>query len=108
MDGPNDPTMKMISLPSSQTLDLLVSTTFKDQQQFKRLSDESNLLITEYSYDSAGKVTGRLNGNGTSTDYAYDAAGQVTTITHRAPDDSINSRYQFTYDSFGRRLFADL
>jgi RHS repeat-associated protein len=41
--------------------------------------------------------------NGVYTTYSYDAVGQVLTLVNRAPDDSVLSRFEYTYDARGLR-----
>ena len=42
-------------------------------------------------------------GNGTYTTYDYDADGQILHLINFAPDGTILSRFDYTYDSRGRR-----
>src|SRR5262249_32315566 len=41
--------------------------------------------------------------NSTYTTYTYDAAGQILSLANYAPDGSVNSRFDYTYDDLGRR-----
>jgi RHS repeat-associated protein len=69
-----------------------------------KLTDGASQLIVDYDYDA---VTGRLqketNGNGTYTTYQYDAAGQVTKLGNYAPNGSLTSQFEYTYDDLGQR-----
>ena len=42
-------------------------------------------------------------GNGVYTTYDYDAAGQLLHLVNYTPMDSVLSRFDYTYDSRGRR-----
>src|SRR5439155_7127479 len=42
-------------------------------------------------------------GNGTYTLYGYDAQGRQTSIVNYAPNDTVNSKFLYTYDAAGRR-----
>ncbi len=68
-----------------------------------QLRDTDNTLIVEYLYDTAGRLSRKNNGNNTYTVYSYDVAGQVLSIYNRAPNDSLNSSFVYTYDVLGRR-----
>ncbi|MBX7105905.1 MAG: hypothetical protein K1X57_17610 [Gemmataceae bacterium] len=70
------------------------------------LRDAINALIITYTYDAAGRLSREDKGNGTYSIYTYDAAGRVATITHYAPDGTVNSRFEYSYDILGRRTSA--
>ena len=72
----------------------------------ERLFDGANAPIVRYTYDSAGRLSREDKGNGSFTVYGYDVAGRVVSITHRAPDNSINAAFGYTYDVAGRRVAA--
>ena len=65
--------------------------------------DESGLTIVDYGYDAAGRIVRKELGNGVYTTYEYDAAGQLLHLINSASDDSILSRFDYTYDSRGLR-----
>jgi RHS repeat-associated protein len=67
------------------------------------LTDESGGLIVNYSYDAAGRPAREDRGNGTYTTYEYDADGELLHLVHYAPDNSVQSRFDYTYDSLGRQ-----
>ncbi|MHB9065961.1 MAG: RHS repeat-associated core domain-containing protein [Pirellulaceae bacterium] len=68
-----------------------------------KLRDGSDNVLVEYLYDPAGRVQRVNKGNVTYTTYDYDAAGQLLHLVNYAPDNSVNSRFDYTYDSRGRR-----
>ena len=68
------------------------------------LTDETGSEIVHYSYDPAGRLARKDLGNGVYTTYQYDAAGQLLHLLNYAPDGSILSRFDYTYDSRGRRI----
>ncbi|MBE9080511.1 hypothetical protein IQ241_25055, partial [Romeria aff. gracilis LEGE 07310] len=69
-----------------------------------QLTDGGGKLIVDYDYHSAtGRLAKETNGNGTYTAYSYDLAGQLTSLVNSRADDTVNSRFDYTYDSLGRR-----
>ncbi|HEY1378789.1 MAG TPA: RHS repeat-associated core domain-containing protein [Gemmataceae bacterium] len=67
------------------------------------LRDGAGALIAHYHYDPAGRLDHEDKGNGTSTEYQHDAAGQLEHLINRAPDGTVNSRFDYVYDALGRR-----
>ena len=67
-------------------------------------TDETGASIIVYSYDAAGQLQREDKGNGTYTTYEYDAAGNVLHLINHAPNGLVNSRFDYTYDSRGRRM----
>lgn len=70
------------------------------------LTDSNGNSIIDYIYDDVGRLIREDNGNGTYTTYAYDDAGQLSSLINYAPDDSINSRYDYSYDELGQQIGA--
>jgi RHS repeat-associated protein len=68
-----------------------------------KLRDATNAVLVEYLYDPAGRLLRINKGNGTYTTYGYDAAGQILHLFNYAPGGGVNSRFDYTYDSRGRR-----
>jgi RHS repeat-associated protein len=68
------------------------------------LTDDSGAAIVTYTYDAAGNLLRKDMGNGTYTSYAYDLAGQLLHLVNHAPDGTVNSRFDYTYDELGHRL----
>ena len=68
-----------------------------------QLTDGSSVVITSYTYDAAGQLSRKDNANGSITTYAYDAAGHTTEVVNHASASSINSSFQYTYNSNGQR-----
>jgi RHS repeat-associated protein len=67
------------------------------------LTDAGGASIVMYTYDAVGRLSREDKGNGTYTIYTYDAAGEVLSLVNYAPDGSVNSRFDYTYDDLGRR-----
>jgi len=42
-----------------------------------------------------------VNGNGTFTTYTYDADGEILFVVNRAPGDTVNSSFTYTYNNLG-------
>ncbi|MBF2020496.1 MAG: VWD domain-containing protein [Hydrococcus sp. C42_A2020_068] len=70
------------------------------------LTDGNGNSIVDYTYDNVGRLVREDNGNGTYTTYAYDDAGQLSSLVNYAPDDSINSRYDYSYNELGQQIGA--
>ena len=83
-----------------------VNYSYDSAGRLASLSDGDDNSIVGYSYDDVGRLTREDNGNGTYTTYTYDAAGQLTSLVNFAPDDSINSRYDYSYDELGQQIGA--
>jgi RHS repeat-associated protein len=71
--------------------------------RLSELTDGSGNRIIAYSYDATGQLAREDNGNGTYTTYTYDAAGQALNIVNFMASGAVNSRYDYAYDSLGRR-----
>jgi RHS repeat-associated protein len=62
---------------------------------------QGNAIVT-YTYDIVGRLARDDNGNGTYTTYDYDLAGQLLRLVNYAPDGTVNSRFDYTYDDLGQ------
>ncbi len=77
---------------------------YDDEGRLSEVTDGTGALIVKYTYDPAGDVVRKDNGNGTFTAYGLDADGNVLTIVNHGADGSVNSEYDYTYDSLGHVL----
>jgi len=68
------------------------------------LTDGSGDLIVRYSYDQVGRLSREDHGNGTYVTDQYDAAGDLLHLVNFAPDGTVNSRFDYTYNSLGQRI----
>jgi RHS repeat-associated protein len=68
------------------------------------MTDETSAEIVRYQYDTLGRVARKTLGNGVYTTYEYDAAGQLLHLVNLKSDNSVLSRFDYTYDSRGRRM----
>ena len=68
-----------------------------------RLTDASEALIVDYEYDAVGRLAREDKGNGTYSTYDYFSTGELQSLIHYAPDDSVNARFDYTYDALGRQ-----
>jgi RHS repeat-associated protein len=71
--------------------------------RLKQLTDKTGANIITYTYDNIGQLAREDNGNGTYTTYSYDSAGQTLSIVNFKADNTVNSRFDYTYDNLGRR-----
>jgi RHS repeat-associated protein len=71
--------------------------------RFWRVRGAGNDVIAEYLYNATGRLQRINKGNGTYTTYTYDAAGQLLHLVNHAPDGSVNSRFDYGYDTRSRR-----
>ncbi|WP_026733597.1 RHS repeat-associated core domain-containing protein [Fischerella sp. PCC 9605] len=81
-----------------------VNYTYDDAGRLASLTDGEDNLIVSYTYDDVGRLVREDKGNGTYTTYAYDPASQLTSLVNYAPDESINSRFDYSYDKLGRQV----
>ncbi|HEY4233761.1 MAG TPA: RHS repeat-associated core domain-containing protein, partial [Lacipirellulaceae bacterium] len=81
-----------------------VNFSYNAQGNLSTLTDGSSNLIVHYTYDAAGRLSREDHGNGTYVTYSYDAAGDLLDLVNYAPDGSVNSRFDYSYDSLGRRI----
>lgn len=72
--------------------------------RLQSLTDETAFEIVRYEYDLAGRMSRKTLGNGVYTTYAYDAAGQLLDLFNHQTNGAVLSRFQYTYDSRGRRV----
>ncbi|MEZ6131916.1 MAG: cadherin domain-containing protein [Planctomycetaceae bacterium] len=72
-----------------------------------RLRDADDVLLVTYLYDEAGRLSRIEKGNGTFTTYEYDAAGNILSLKNWRNETELNSRFDYTYDSRGRRITMD-
>ncbi|HZQ46885.1 MAG TPA: RHS repeat-associated core domain-containing protein, partial [Verrucomicrobiae bacterium] len=68
------------------------------------LSNNLNGLLVQYSYDAAGRLALETKGNGAVTTYAYDNAGRIQAMTNFAPNVTVQSFFNYNYDSKGNRI----
>lgn len=81
----------------------IVNYAYDVRSRLSDVTDVNLALIAHYDYDDRGFITQKTLGNGTYATYAYDGLGRLESLVNRAPDDSINSRFDYTYDANGRR-----
>jgi len=75
--------------------------------RLESLTDENGSEVVHYTYDAVGRMERQTLTNGIYTTYAYDAAGQMISLVNYNVDGSILSRFDYTYDSRGRRISMD-
>ncbi|MFA6133899.1 MAG: CARDB domain-containing protein [Phycisphaerae bacterium] len=89
---------------SMTTFDGFVTNYHYDSAgRLSSLTDGTGATIDMYTYDAVGRLVREDKGNGTYTTYQYDAAGQLLHLVNCASNGSVNSRFDYTYDSLGRR-----
>lgn len=71
----------------------------------KLLSDDAQEKIILYSYDEAGRLTGKQFPGGNRTDYSYNGAGKIKEILHTGAD--FTERYHYDYDVMGNKVLAE-
>ncbi|MGO9917226.1 MAG: Ig-like domain repeat protein, partial [Isosphaeraceae bacterium] len=104
---PNDMSLTFTYNAAGQRTSVVDQTGFTvnyDYDTIGRLSelaDGSGNPIVTYTYDAAGRVSGKTNGNGTYTTYQYDADGNVLDLINYAPGGTVDSRFDYTYNSLG-------
>lgn len=76
---------------------------YDDAGRLERMTDETGAELVHYAHDAVGRLARKTVGNGVYTDYEYDDAGQLVSLVNRAPDETLISRFDYTYDRRGRR-----
>lgn len=71
----------------------------------KLLSDDAQEKTILYSYDEAGRLTGKQFPGGNRTDYSYNGAGKIKEILHTGAD--FTERYHYDYDVMGNKVLAE-
>ena len=71
--------------------------------RLQSMTNELNAQVVNYQYDNAGRIVTKTVGNGMFTTYQYDPAGQLLGLTNRLANSTVISRFNYTYDSRGRR-----
>jgi RHS repeat-associated protein len=71
--------------------------------RLESMTDETGAELVHYTYDSVGRLQSKDLGNGVYTTYEYDDAGQLRHLVNRKSDGTVLSRFDYTYDSRGRR-----
>ncbi len=69
-----------------------------------RLRDATDAILVTYNYDASGRLAQVDKGNGTFTTYEYDSAGQLLSLKNWRNATTLNSKFDYTYDSRGRRI----
>lgn len=77
---------------------------YDDANRLVRIADAGDNTLVAYAYDAAGRCLRRTLGNGTYTTYSYDDVNRLTRLTNNAPDDSVQSRFDYAYNDAGMRL----
>ena len=72
------------------------------QGRLSALTDGSGATIVSYSYNPVDLLSREDHGNGTYTTYQYDADGSLIHEVNHAPDGSVNSQLDDTYNADGK------
>jgi RHS repeat-associated protein len=89
---------------STDQLGHVVNYHYDALNRLERLTDAADAETVRYSYDPAGRLAGVEFANGVYTTYEYDLAGRVLHLVNYAHDDSVLSRFDYTYDAVGERV----
>jgi YD repeat-containing protein len=79
----------------------MVIYIYDDTGMLAGLQDAAGKPIVSYTYDSVGRLARKDLGNGTYSTLDYDLAGNVLHLVNHAPDGSVSSRFDYTYDVLG-------
>jgi RHS repeat-associated protein len=75
--------------------------------RLESMNDENGKRVVLYTYNAAGHLARKEVGNGMYTTYACDPAGQVLHLVNTLSNNTVISRFDYTYDSRGRRTSMD-
>ncbi|HXR47355.1 MAG TPA: RHS repeat-associated core domain-containing protein [Candidatus Limnocylindrales bacterium] len=75
--------------------------------RLQSMTNELNALVVLYDYDPAGRIARKTVGNGMFTTHQYDPTGQLLKLTNSLANDTVISRFNYSYDSRGRRSSMD-
>ncbi len=67
-----------------------------------KVLDAANNPLATYTYDAMSRVVRQDNANDTYTTIAYDANGNILHLINFAPDNSVNSRSDYSYNLLGQ------
>ena len=76
----------------------IVNYSYDSLGRLKQLTDTSGANVVLYSYNNLGQLAREDKGNGTYTTYQYDANGNVLHLINFAPNGSVNSRFDYSYN----------
>jgi RHS repeat-associated protein len=71
--------------------------------RLSQLTSAIGSLIASYTYDGDGRLSQKNLGNGAYSTYVYDAAGHVLHLINYSAQGVVNSRFDYTYDTNGRK-----
>jgi RHS repeat-associated protein len=71
--------------------------------RLNQMTDGNGLLIVDYDYDVAGRLSRKTLGNDVYSTFEYDNAGRLAHLINYAPNDSVLSRFDCTYNASGQR-----
>ena len=77
---------------------------YDDAGRLERVSDGTGRELVRYWFDPAGRVSAEAKGNGTRSTFERDPVGRIARVVHFAPDDSVSSWLEYTYDAAGRPI----
>ncbi|MCP3870851.1 MAG: RHS repeat protein, partial [Gammaproteobacteria bacterium] len=109
MTDPDGRWLKYTYNPAGQRASMLnqlghrLDYTYNPVGRLQSIFDEAATEIVRYTYDAVGRLERKDLQNGVYTLYGYDDASQLTSLVNYRPDDSILSRFLYTYDERGRR-----
>ena len=82
--------------------------SYRYDEVFGRLSEvfqNSDKMLMQVTYDRYGRVSRRTLGNGMYTIFEYDSlAVNLLKLTNYNSNDTVSSRFEYSYDSRGRRI----
>ncbi len=82
----------------------VVSYAYDTSGRLATMTDSASNLIATYHYNDANQVIREDMGNGTYTTYTYTPTGQIQSLINSAPDGTVNSEFNYTYDDLGNVL----
>jgi len=89
-------------ITSVDQLGYTLNYAYNDKGLLESISQGANPLV-QYSYDQKLRLTRKALGNGVYTTYEYDLSDNLTQLINYATNDTVLSRFSYTYDELNKR-----
>ena len=80
-----------------------VNYNYDQAGRLSSVTDATGAISASYIYDATGQTVRINKGNGTYTTFDYANDGRLLHLINYSPGNTVNSRFDYTYDPLGRR-----